>query len=549
MEGPIVIDEGSLPRVQAPEPAGPGAAKMDHTMQTVGGGTATLIISTAAFVFLSFLARVTIARTVSLQQWGEFSLGLALSSLLAIIIALGLPSAVSRALSYEPKHEERRAIVRITLIASILSAIGGTVVVYVAAAPLASVFHDAHLTIVFELFAPAIGFTVISTVLAAYFQGMERVAPNAIFNNALNPGLFFGFVVVALVLDTGFFGILVAYSLSAGVACGAVAVYTWRKLPPALAHSPHAEEADPSGRVSLLVMTITLFGAASLNLLTQFADTLILGAYRSTSIVGLYAAGMTLARLFLAGASSLVYIYLPVSTRLRRERDFDGLRRSYVTSARWVTVITLPIFCVFFFDPGATLTFVFGSNYANGVLALRILSLAGFVSVVIGPANAGLSGLGHPIANMISAGTSLVANVALSFALIPSYGLVGAAVAWSVARLIYIGLCLGFIWRVYGMTPFARPFSRPLIVSLAILTPLFLLIPVPGASYVLLFGLVIVAFVVCLAAIPLTRSVEHADIVLYRTVQKRLGFRSPWLENYLESHQAGAPVLPAGVIG
>ncbi|MFI5414967.1 MAG: flippase [Candidatus Lutacidiplasmatales archaeon] len=494
----------------------------DQTMGTLGRGTAALAVSTAAFIFLGFLARVTITHVVSVSQWGAFSLGLALSSLLAIVVTLGLPTAVSRALSYEPDVAARRRIVRTTLIVSAASAVAGSVVVFLAAPVIAGAFHNSGLTIVFQLFAPAIGFTVISTVLAAYFQGVEKVAPNAIFNMALNPALFLAFLGVALAVHGGFFGILVAYAVSAGVACAAIALYTQAKLPKALAEHTHASEADPTGHVSLLSMSVALFGAGSLNLLTQFADTLILALYTTTAIVGLYAAGMTLARLFLAGASALLYIYLPVSTRLRRTRDFDGLRKSYVTSARWVTVLTLPVFCVFFFDPGPTLGFVFGATYGQGILALRILTLASFLSVIIGPANAGLSGLGHPLANMTSAGSSLIVNVVLSFALIPGWGLIGAAVAWSVARLVYTCLCLAYIWKVYRVSPFASQFVRPLLLAMAVLVPIFLLVVVPGHSYVLLLGLVVLAYLVTLIAIPLTRSVERADLVLFDATRRRL---------------------------
>jgi O-antigen/teichoic acid export membrane protein len=510
---------------------------LDETMGTLGRGTAALAISTAAFIFLGFLARVTIARVVSLSQWGEFSLGLALSSLLAIVVTLGLPSAVSRALSYEPNVAARLKIVRVTLIVSLVSAVAGTVVVFLAAPILAAAFHDSGLTIVFELFAPAIGFTVISTVLAAYFQGVERVAPNAIFNMALNPALFLGFLALALAFHTGFIGIMVAYAVSAGVACAAIAIYTRAKLAHALAEHTHSSEADPTGHVSLLSMSIALFGAGSLNLLTQFADTLILALYTTTAIVGLYAAGMTLARLFLAGASALLYIYLPVSTRLRRTRDFDGLRKSYVTSARWVTVLTLPVFCVFFFQPGPTLGFVFGSSFNQAILALRILTLASFVSVIIGPANAGLSGLGHPLANLTSAGSSLAINVGLSFALIPTWGLIGAAVAWSVARLAYTCLCLAYIWKVYRVNPFAGQFTRPLVLSLVLLVPLFWLIVLPVGSYLLLLSLVALAYGVCLLTIPLTRSVERADLVLFDASLRRFGIHWNRLRNFLESHQ------------
>jgi O-antigen/teichoic acid export membrane protein len=515
----------------------------DETMGTLGRGTAALAVSTAAFIFLGFLARVTIARVVSVSQWGAFSLGLALSSMLAIVVTLGLPSAVSRALSYEPDLVARRRLVRTTLIATLLSAFAGSIAVFLGAPVLAGAFHDAGLVIVFELFAPAIGFTVVSTVLAAYFQGVERVGPNAIFNMALNPALFLAFLAAALVLHTGFLGILVAYTIAAGVACAALGVYTWAKLSHALSSHTHSTEADPTGRVSLLAMTIALFGAGSLNLLTQFADTLILALFWSTAVVGLYAAGMTLARLFLAGASALIYIYLPVSARLRRQRDFDGLRRSYVTSARWVTALTLPIFFVFFFDAGPTLGFVFGTDYTQGILALRILTVASFLSVVIGPANAGLSGLGHPLANLTSAGGSLAINVGLSFALIPGWGLLGAAVAWSVARLAYTGACLAYLWYVYDVTPFAAQFNKPFLLSFAILVPVFLLVPVAVGSTVLLLGLVAVGYGVCLISIPLTRSVERADLVLFDSALRATGLRLSPVRQFLESRQTSGSLL------
>jgi O-antigen/teichoic acid export membrane protein len=532
------------PDVEPPareSPAGPGSSH-DQTMRTLGRGVVTLVISTVLFVLFGFFARVTIARVVSISQWGEFSLGLALSQFLGIVIALGLPSAVSRALSYEPDVVARRHLVRTTLLAAVVSAIAGSAVVYALAGVLARGFHDPGLTIVFQLFAPAIGFTVLSAVFAAYFQGVERVGANAWFNQALNPALFLAFLAVALFAHTGFFGILVAYCASAAAACAALAVYTWRTLPTALAHNPSTLESDPSGHVSLLKMTITLFGAGSLNLLTQFADTLILGVFWSTAVVGLYAAGMTLARLFLAGASALVYIYLPVSARLRRTRDYEALRRTYVTSARWVTVITLPVFFVFFFDPGATLGFVFGANYAGGVLALRILSLASFASVIIGPANSGLSGLGHPGANMAAAGTSLIVNVGLSFALIPTWGLIGAAIAWSVARIVYTFLCLGYVWRLYAVTPFTGRFARPLLLSFVVLTPIFLLVPVPGGSVVMLLGLAAIALAVAVLAIPLTRSVETGDLALFDSLERATGLRLAGIRRYLESHLAAEPV-------
>jgi O-antigen/teichoic acid export membrane protein len=534
--------------VEPPPPTGQGpdgTEPFDSAVGSVGKGAFVLVLATTMFILLGFFARILIARELSVAAWGEFSLGLALSSLLAIVVALGLPNAVSRALSYEVEPTARRHIVRVTLLASLLSALAGSVAVFLAAPYLAAAFHDAGLTFVFELFAPSIGFSVVSTVVAAYFQGLEKVGPNAIFNLGLNPALFLGFLGLSFAARGGFPGILVAYTASAGLACAAIGAFAWVRLPKAIAGASAPHEPDPSGRVSLLTMTVTLFGTASMNLLTQYADTLILGVFWSTAVVGLYSAGMTLARLFVAGSTALLYIYLPVSSRLRRTRDYATLRSSYVTSARWVMVMTLPVFCVFFFDPVGTIGLVFGANYTGAVLALRILTVASFLSVIIGPANAGLSGLGHPSANFGFASTALVLNVALSLALIPTFGLLGAAVAWSVARLVYTGSCLVFLWVRYRVTPFAGHFLRPLVLGFALLAPVFYLAARLPTSVIYLGPLVVVAFVVAGLAVPWTNSVERGDMLLLRSLQRVTGFRSQALERYLEGHQAALPVAVA----
>src|SRR5215469_11491792 len=110
---------------------------------------------------------------------------------------------------------------------------------------------------------------VLSMGLAGFFQGMERAEPNAVFNQIVNPALFMAFAAAAIFLHLGWIAVLLSYVLSYVIATALLAAYTRWNLPPLLAHSPHDDQpVDSAAKLSLTELTITLFGVASLNLLT-----------------------------------------------------------------------------------------------------------------------------------------------------------------------------------------------------------------------------------------------------------------------------------------
>lgn len=520
--------------------------RRDTHSAVLGKGTSIMIVSTLALLLLNFVARVVIARGVSPSQWGEFSLGLALTAMLGIIGALGLPNAVARAMAFERTGAGRARLVRTAGIASIVASAVGSGAVFVAAPLLATAFRAPGLTLVFQLFAVSVGCIILSLVLAAFFQGVERAEPNAIFNQIINPALFMIFAAAAIFLHLGFVAVLLSYVLSNVFATVALAFYTARYLPPLLRRMDHDHlPVDEGARVSLLELTITLFGVASLNLLTQYADTIILAIYRSTTVVGEYTTAMTLARLFLVSNSSLMYLYLPVAARLRSTGDMTAVRRSYVTTARWTVATTVPLFFVCVFDPRQILGFAFGHNYLAAAEALQILAVGSLLSVVIGPSPAALAGLGHARYNMAYGLASLVTNIALSLSLIPTMGLVGAAIAWSVARVIYPGLCLLHLSLGFRVDPFEGTFLRPLVASMVLLTPIFWIVHPFVIVYafvpIMFFG----AFALTLAVFPLTRSMESGDLSILGAFEGAVGVRFPRLRAYLRSRE---PPLPLAAV-
>ncbi|HKV90192.1 MAG TPA: oligosaccharide flippase family protein [Thermoplasmata archaeon] len=520
-----------------------GEASYHHSLNIVGTGTAVMAASTVLLLVFSLFGRVGVARAYGLEAWGQFSLGLALTGLLSLVALLGLNQAVARSISFETDPAERHALIRWSLLITTAAAAVVSTLVYVLAPELAALFRNPGLTVVFRLFSTTIGFQMLAAMIAAIFQGFEDSAPNAWFNGVAAPGLFVVFLLGVLVLHWGFTAALVAYTASQGVTLGLLVVYLLRRLPRYL---PPAQHVPARPRSQLWTLSVALWGVASLQFVTAYVDTLILGAFRSTDAVGLYSGAMTLARLLLVANGALTYVYLPTAARLVAANDRETIRRTFVTSTRWTLALTVPMFLVLFCLPTWSLTEVFKGSFAGGALALQILVLGSFFSVTLGPVNACLAGMGYARPLLVTTGVAAGANVALSFGLIPFFGLVGASVAWTAARCLYPGVGLAYLYRTDRVNPYRRILLAPVFVTLAVGVPVFLLTGTLPLPHWVVFPLYFAGVGLFVAALLATRSLDPGDAVLANVLEKLAGRPLPWVRRLIVRFSADAAPAPIG---
>jgi O-antigen/teichoic acid export membrane protein len=531
------------------EPATPAGAPPEKSsgdflsLHSVGRGTAILIVGTSLLFLFGFLSRVLIARTYSQNDWGVFSLALALSGFLSIVALLGFDQALARALAFERHPAIRRAIIRYALVISSIASIASSAAVFVLAPQIGALFHIPGEIWVIELFAFTVGMGVMCLILAAIFQGFEDTVPNALFNQVINPGLFVAFVGAAIVLHLGFQGVVVGYVLSDAIALAGLVVYTSRKLPrlPIGDSSPERMKAPTA---NLWRLSAALWGVGTLAYVTAYVDTLILGVFRPATVVGAYAAIMTLGRVLLISNGTLTYIYLPVAARLSRDGNFASIRSTYMAGTRWVLLVVTPGCLLMFLLPGLCLSTVFGSTYAVNGSVLQILVVPAFLAVLVGPSSACLAGMGRYRLLLGTTISAAAANIALSFALIPSMGLVGAAISWGVARALYPGLGWIILLVMYRVNPFSGALLKPLGFSLAATTPLYLwaaTLHVGAWALVPLYG---AGLLIYLVGLLLTRSVIPGDLAVAHFAENILGRPLPRIRS-LMLRFGGA--VPAGL--
>jgi O-antigen/teichoic acid export membrane protein len=495
-------------------------------LSSVTKGTLFLLVSTLLLVALNFVARVVIVRSISPADWSAFSFGLSVSWVMVAVGALGLPNAIARSLPYSTSDDERRTIVRGALWIGGAAALVSAVLLFVFAQPIGQSLGSASISIGLQFFSIAVGANIVSTLIASIFQGFEEVTPNALFIQIVSPALFVVFLGVAVVPSPhaiSYGQALLAYALACAITLGLLVVYLVRQLPRRLASGPLAPSALPR----FARFAAPLFVVGVMVAITGTGDTIVLGIFHAGE-VGTYTTSLTLSRLLQIGITAASYIFLPVASRFLRLGQPRSIAITYATVTKWMILISLPLFLLFFFLPSASLGFVYGPKYTSVILPLQITVAGAFATTLLGPAAAAQVAFGQTRLLATNAIVAGLVDVVVAFAFVPYYGYVGAAIAWGVANATYSALCLVELELLTGVHPFRWHFVAPLVATavpialvLAIFQPTlpWWVLPILGLAFAGIFVGLVVG----------TRSVDEGDRLLLDAVERLIGRPLPFV--------------------
>ncbi|WP_051704220.1 polysaccharide biosynthesis C-terminal domain-containing protein [Glycomyces sp. NRRL B-16210] len=141
-------------------------------------------------------------------------------------------------------------------------------------------------------------------------------------------------------------------------------------------------------------------------------------------------------------------------------------RALYQESTAWIVALTWPVYIGVGLLADWYLR-LFGGEYATAEArtVVWILVPAMMFSAACGVVDSMLSMAGKTSWQLIDVSISLVVNVGLNLALIPTMGVVGAAIAWSAAVLVNNLVPLAQLWRTFGLHPFGALTRRALLAA------------------------------------------------------------------------------------
>ncbi|WP_457754645.1 flippase [Thermococcus sp.] len=499
-------------------------SEASQALQRIARGTGIIFIGTVISMLLGFISRTLIARQYTVLEYGVFNLALTVIGVGSIIATLGLTNSLPREVAF---YREREPDKINNLISTAMSLVAMSSVLTVMAIVISrSEIADALtrtetsyqlLKDALKVISLALPFSVLTSTVISATRGFGRVRERVYFQNIIYPVIWTSVVIVLVALNLPFLDIFRAYVLAQFSVFALLLLEIKRvrlfNIKPSI---------DMNLGKHLIVFSIPLMFTGILSFIMSWTDTLMLGYYKGSEVVGIYNAASPLARLIPLFLNSAAFLYSPMASGLYARGKLEEMKRVYQVLTKWIFMLTLPIFSVMFLFPEATIRFLFGSKYLEAALSLQILALGFMFHTFLGLNGLSLIVIGDSRFIMVSSLVSAGLNVLLNALLIPSYGLEGAAMATTVSY--FAGNILSSI-RLYQRTrihPFSSNYVKPLIISFLLLGIIrSLKLKVPSIWHAILILAIFLA--VYFLLILISRSIDKEDIELLLTIEKSLG--------------------------
>lgn len=491
------------------------------SLKRVARGGALVSVGTLSATILQFVIGIVVIRLIVRDEFGLISLAYIMVGILVTLASLGFGSGVPRFLARyreQGKNSLVSGVAGTALLMSLCISILFALLLYFWANAIAVGFGKPGVQPVLEAFALMIPPLAVMRVLTAIFRGVENARAKALFQDVLLNLSRMLLLLPVVVLEYGFREILWVYVGSVWITFILYLFYAYSNLVRRIPLCFNREVGMELVRFSLPLLGISIMGN-----LMGWAGTLSLGYLQSADEVALFNAPLRLANIIPIPLVAMVFLYLPVATRLIERRAPEDLRGLYMSTTKWVFLITLPLLLYFLMDAEFVVERLFGDQYREAAGVLQVLVVGFSIHNLLGPNGTTLIAYGD--ARTVFLGTVLagISAAVLCLLLVPHYGALGAALGTAMAKTIsniYISIAL---YRASGIHPFSKHYLKPVLFTLSTGLLVYTLLGLTPASsslsHLLLFLLI---GLLAMAAPLVTRSMSGADLEILGAIERRL---------------------------
>lgn len=502
-----------------------GVSLINESLQRIAKGAGIVFIGTIIGMILGFLQRVLIARHYSQAEYGIFSLTFVLLNIFAVLATLGLQEGTPRQIAYYKGKGDMKKVKGIVISSIELSIIAGIIfslILFWGSRFMSTeLFHEEMLSTTLKIIAIALPFFILVNIFTAVARGFNDVRPRVYFQNILRNVLFIVLLIIITWLGLSFLEVIYAFSFSIIISCILLAFYITRKI--FLSITKEKDYSVFSMRKELLFFSFPLLAVTMLNMIMNWTDTLMLGYFKSSSVVGLYNAAFPLAQLIPVALTSAGFLYVPVASELHSKDRLKEIKRTYQVLTKWIFSFTFPMFFILFLFPETVLRVIFGVNYVAANLALRILCLGFMFHTFLGLNGLTIMAMGKTRFLMLASLIAAIINVILNITLIPKFSIKGAAIASLSAYCIANILKSTKLYRLSKIHPFTWNYLKPTGISIMLIVLIYFF-----ASHLKInlwmLPIFLLAFLISyFILLFLTKSFDKEDVNILLNIERRMG--------------------------
>lgn len=407
---------------------------------------------------LGYVFKVYLARVLGAENLGLYALGITLIGFIGIFNTLGLPQAAVRFVAeYRAtgKFKELHALlwrgvalllISNLLLAGILLRFGKFIAV--------RFYHSPALVRYLPLFAFMMLFSVVSTFYSKVLAGYRDLKLRTLIVNFIGSPMNMVLTVLMVSMGMGLRGYLVAQIVTAGIVCLLLLAAVWQLTP------PEAGFFNQSGSFpgkALWSFSGTMLGVGFLGFVMSQVDRVALGYYRGARDVGIYSVAGALVVYMPLALNSVNQIFAPTIADLHTRGEHTLLARLFQSLTKWIVGLTLPLALVIivFARP---LMRIFGHDFEVGWPILIIGAVGQLVNCGVGSVGNLLSMSGNE-RRLIKVQIAMAVFMTIgSVALVPLWGIYGAAVAAAMTNVGMNVFNLLEVRKALGISPYNRSY-------------------------------------------------------------------------------------------
>lgn len=347
------------------------------------------------------------------------------------------------------RADRQRQMIRIGLIPVVLASVVAAAALWLASGWLAGVMGGGADTAAgLQWAAVAVLLGTLATVAISITRGLGLIAPLVLMQNGLLPLLRVGGVGLSVILGASVVTAIAAWSLAwavVGVTALVLVASLVRRTP--LPLSPPSRVIDRALRTEFWGFAVPRALAAIVEIALVWLDVILVTILIGPAQAGIYAVASRFVTTGALGETALRIALAPRFSALFAADDHQGAQRLLRDATPLMVALTWPIFLVALVQAVPLLS-IFGFGFDAGAPALQVLCVAMLGVAVLGPVQSVLLMSGNTRLQLLNKSAALAVMVGLNLALVPTWGIVGSAVAWAAAVVVDNGLAAGQLWHL-----------------------------------------------------------------------------------------------------
>ncbi|OYR52056.1 transporter [Halorubrum sp. Ea1] len=373
---------------------------------------------------LGFVATVFIGRILGSDGLGIYYLVLSMIAWSGIITKMGVPSAITKRVSEEQTQSEY-ATAGVSL-STVLFVIVAIFVLVFQESVNSYIGYPAAEFVVLLLFV-----NLIQSLVNAVLRGQQLVHLSGIFI-PIRTGTRSVVQIAALLAGLGIVGLFVGYMIGYALVSVLglwIAVRSFDRI--ALPRPSHFQSIIAYAKFSWI--------GALRSRAFNWVDVSILGFFVSSSLIGIYTAAWNIAVFLILFGGSLSQTLFPEMSSMSANDDRKAVADLFETALAFAGLILIPGL-VGGTLLGEQLLQVYGEEFSQGAVVLSILIVATLIQGYQRQFTNTLNALDRPDLSFRINAVFIVGNVILNLSVIPSFGVVGAAVATTTSVAVSLGV-------------------------------------------------------------------------------------------------------------